>query len=92
MAHQQAAGRPGGRSGRVRRRKQSLWSQPGNIQAAITSLMDACTAAGAIRTDIQPTDIGAALEGIALTSAGAEHRQQAERLLDLTLDGLTVRP
>ncbi|MET9014478.1 TetR/AcrR family transcriptional regulator [Streptomyces olivaceoviridis] len=62
------------------------------IQAAITSLMEACMAAGVIRTDIQPTDIGAALEGIALTSAGAEHRQQAERLLDLTLDGLMVRP
>ncbi|MCF3120196.1 TetR/AcrR family transcriptional regulator [Streptomyces arenae] len=62
------------------------------IQAAITSLMDACTAAGAIRTDIRPTDISAALEGIALTSAGAEHQQQAERLLDLTLDGLTIRP
>ncbi|MFE2164059.1 TetR/AcrR family transcriptional regulator [Streptomyces sp. NPDC059447] len=61
------------------------------IQAAITSLMDACLAARAIRTDIQPTDISAALEGIALTSAGAEHRQQAERLLDLTLDGLTIR-
>ncbi|MDH6513996.1 hypothetical protein M2163_009032 [Streptomyces sp. SAI-135] len=45
------------------------------------------TAAGAIRTDI-----GAALEGIAFTSAGAERRKQAERLLDLTLDGLTVRP
>uniref|UniRef100_A0AAU2JJB8 TetR/AcrR family transcriptional regulator n=1 Tax=Streptomyces sp. NBC_00049 TaxID=2903617 RepID=A0AAU2JJB8_9ACTN len=62
------------------------------IRAAIASLMDACVAAGAIRTDIGPGDIGAALEGIALTSAGAEHRQQAERLLDLTLDGLTVRP
>ncbi|MFF3677664.1 TetR/AcrR family transcriptional regulator [Streptomyces sp. NPDC002120] len=61
------------------------------ILAAITSLMDACVAAGAIRTDIRPTDVAAALEGIALTSAGAEHRQQAERLLDLTLDGLTVR-
>ncbi|MGW6985617.1 TetR/AcrR family transcriptional regulator [Streptomyces sp. NPDC054932] len=62
------------------------------IQTALTSLMDACAAAGAIRTDIGPADIGAALEGIALTSAGAAHRQQAERLLDLTLDGLTVRP
>ncbi|MGW4566434.1 TetR/AcrR family transcriptional regulator [Streptomyces sp. NPDC004561] len=62
------------------------------IQAAIASLMDACAAAGMIRTDIRPSDIGAALEGIALTSAGAEHRQQAERLLDLTLDGLKVRP
>ncbi|MFJ6759892.1 MULTISPECIES: TetR/AcrR family transcriptional regulator [unclassified Streptomyces] len=62
------------------------------IQAAITALMDACAAAGTIRTDIRPTDIAAALEGIALTSAGAEHRKQAERLLDLTLDGLAVRP
>ncbi|WP_405428140.1 TetR/AcrR family transcriptional regulator [Streptomyces erythrochromogenes] len=61
------------------------------IRAAITTLMDACAAAGEIRTDIGPADIAAALEGIALTSAGAEHRPQAERLLDLTLDGLAVR-
>ncbi|MFF3766541.1 TetR/AcrR family transcriptional regulator [Streptomyces sp. NPDC001922] len=62
------------------------------IRAAITSLMDACAAAGAIRTDVGPADLAAALEGIALTSAGAEHRQRAERLLGLTLDGLAVRP
>ncbi|MEU8512805.1 TetR/AcrR family transcriptional regulator [Kitasatospora sp. NPDC048722] len=62
------------------------------IQDAITSLMDACTAAGTIRTDIRPADVFAALEGIALTSAGTELRPQAERLLDLVLDGLTVRP
>lgn len=61
------------------------------IQAAITVLMDACVAAGAIRTDISPTDMGAALEGIALTSASPEQRQRAERLLDLTLDGLKAR-
>jgi AcrR family transcriptional regulator len=58
------------------------------IQAALTSLMEAGTAAGAIRSDIRPTDMFAALAGIALTSAGPEHREQAERLLDLTLDGL----
>ncbi|WP_346146136.1 TetR/AcrR family transcriptional regulator [Kitasatospora cinereorecta] len=62
------------------------------IRDAIGTLMDACTAAGEIRTDIRPADIAAALEGIALTSAGAEHREQAERLLDLTLDGLAHRP
>ncbi|GAA0317556.1 TetR/AcrR family transcriptional regulator [Streptomyces polychromogenes] len=61
------------------------------IRAAIASLMDACVAAGTIRTDIGPADLAAALEGIALTTAGGGHRQQAERLLDLTLDGLTVR-
>ncbi|MGW7616119.1 SbtR family transcriptional regulator [Streptomyces antimycoticus] len=53
--------------------------------------MDACAAAGAIRTDISPTDMGAALEGIAVTSAMPEHRERAERLLDLKLDGLQAR-
>ncbi|MGV9645350.1 TetR/AcrR family transcriptional regulator [Streptomyces sp. NPDC003514] len=60
------------------------------IRTAIALLMDACADAGAIRRDIRPSDIAAALEGIASTSAGADHREQAERLLDLTLDGLTV--
>ncbi|MFF1604339.1 TetR/AcrR family transcriptional regulator [Streptomyces mirabilis] len=58
------------------------------IQAALTSLMNAGTAAGTIRTDISPTDMFAALAGIALTSASPAQREQAERLLDLTLDGL----
>ncbi|MFC5030772.1 MULTISPECIES: TetR/AcrR family transcriptional regulator [Streptomyces] len=58
------------------------------MQAALTALMDAGTAAGAIRADISPTDMFAALAGIALTSARPEQREQAERLLDLTLDGL----
>ncbi|MFB6559875.1 TetR/AcrR family transcriptional regulator [Streptomyces sp. NPDC056400] len=58
------------------------------IQDALTSLMEACTAAGAIRSDISSTDMFAALAGIALTSAGPEQRAQAERLLDLNLDGL----
>ncbi|MFF8024140.1 TetR/AcrR family transcriptional regulator [Streptomyces sp. NPDC007896] len=62
------------------------------IQAALTSLMNAGTAAGAIRTDISPTDMFAALAGIALTSAGPDQREQAERLLDLTLDGLRPTP
>ncbi|MFE2938001.1 TetR/AcrR family transcriptional regulator [Streptomyces sp. NPDC059255] len=58
------------------------------IQAALSSLMEAGTAAGEIRSDIRPTDMFAALAGIALTSAQPEQREQAERLLDLTLDGL----
>ncbi|MCX4689570.1 TetR/AcrR family transcriptional regulator [Kitasatospora purpeofusca] len=62
------------------------------VRDAVATLMDACAAAGVIRTDIGPSDLAAALEGIALTSAGAERRPQAERLLDLTLDGLAVRP
>ncbi len=61
------------------------------IEDAITALMDACLAADLIRTDISPADLGAALAGIALSSAAPEQREQAERLLDLTLDGLRVR-
>ncbi|MFG3256753.1 TetR/AcrR family transcriptional regulator [Streptomyces sp. NPDC048172] len=61
------------------------------IQDAVTALMDACVADGAIRADIGPADLSAALAGIALTSARPDQREQAERLLDLTLDGLTVR-
>ena len=45
---------------------------------------------GAIRTDIGPIDLATALEGIAVTSAKPEQRARAERLLDLTLDGLRV--
>ncbi|GCD98147.1 TetR/AcrR family transcriptional regulator [Embleya hyalina] len=62
------------------------------IQAALSALMDANTAAGTIRTDIGPTDMFAALAGIALTSARPEQREQAERLLDLVLDGLRPVP
>ncbi|GAB2741129.1 TetR/AcrR family transcriptional regulator [Kitasatospora kifunensis] len=62
------------------------------IQGALTSLMDAGTAAGTIRSDIRATDMFAALAGIALTSAKPEQREQAERLLDLTLDGLKAAP
>ncbi|MGZ9935347.1 TetR/AcrR family transcriptional regulator [Streptomyces sp. NC-S4] len=62
------------------------------IQEALTSLMDACAAAGTIRSDISSTDMFAALAGIALTSAGPDQRAQAERLLDLNLDGLRFRP
>ncbi|MET9365028.1 TetR family transcriptional regulator [Streptomyces sp. NPDC006632] len=59
------------------------------IQAAITALMEAGVAAGALRSDIRPSDVFAALAGIALTSAAPDQRDQAERLLTLTLDGLT---
>ncbi|MCX5387229.1 TetR/AcrR family transcriptional regulator [Streptomyces sp. NBC_00083] len=59
------------------------------IQAAITTLMEAGVTAGDLRSDIRPSDMFAALAGIALTSAAADQRGQAERLLGLTLDGLT---
>ncbi|WP_127359103.1 TetR/AcrR family transcriptional regulator [Actinacidiphila soli] len=60
------------------------------ILEALTALLDAATAAGTIRTDIGPSDMFAALTGIALTSAKPEQREQAERLLDLTMNGLSA--
>jgi AcrR family transcriptional regulator len=56
------------------------------ILEALTALLDA--AAGTVRSDIGPADLFAALTGIALTSAKPEQREQAERLLDLTMSGL----
>ncbi|WP_030186869.1 TetR/AcrR family transcriptional regulator [Streptomyces sp. NRRL S-813] len=58
------------------------------IMNALTSLMDAATAAGTIRSDISASDMFAALTGVALASGRLDQREQAERLLDLTLDGL----
>jgi AcrR family transcriptional regulator len=58
------------------------------IMTALTSLMDAARAAGAIRSDVSAAVMFAALTGVALASGKPEEREQAERLLDLTLDGL----
>ncbi|MER8156643.1 TetR family transcriptional regulator [Streptomyces sp. NPDC094472] len=60
------------------------------IQDALSRLMDAAAAAGVIRSDISATDVFAALTGIALASGKPEQREQADRLLDLTLDGLSA--
>ena len=58
--------------------------------AALSSLRQAGVAAGTIRPDISPADMLASLTGIALASGKPEQREQAERLLDLTLDGLSA--
>ncbi|WP_371494854.1 TetR/AcrR family transcriptional regulator [Kitasatospora sp. NBC_00374] len=58
--------------------------------AALASLLAAGVEAGAVRSDIGATDMFAALTGIALASGKPEQREQAERLLDLTLDGLST--
>ncbi|MGW7688243.1 TetR/AcrR family transcriptional regulator [Streptomyces asiaticus] len=60
------------------------------IQDALSRLMDAAVTAGVIRSDISATDMFAALTGIALASGKPEQREQADRLLDLTLDGLSA--
>ncbi|MEV7130122.1 TetR/AcrR family transcriptional regulator [Streptomyces sp. NPDC093260] len=62
------------------------------IQSTLSTLMEAGVSAGTLRSDISPDDMFAALAGIALTSAKPDSRDQAERLLDLTLDGLRAGP
>ena len=56
--------------------------------AATGELLDAGAAAGAIRDDVQPGDVMASLSGISLAAGAPEQREQAERLLDLLMDGL----
>jgi AcrR family transcriptional regulator len=56
---------------------------------SLTSLLEAGGAAGTVRPDITAKDLLASLTGIALTSGRPEQRDQAERLLDLTMDGLS---
>jgi hypothetical protein len=58
--------------------------------ATLSSLQQAGVEAGTIRADFSATDILAILTGIALASAKPEQRGQAERLLDLALDGLST--
>ncbi|GGL15270.1 TetR/AcrR family transcriptional regulator [Streptomyces flaveus] len=58
--------------------------------SALDSLLSAGAGAGTVRSDITAADMFAALTGIALASGKPDQREQAERLLDLTLDGLSA--
>ncbi len=60
------------------------------LLAALSSLKQAGVGAGTIRSDVSEADMLASLTGIALTSSKPEQREQAERLLDLVLDGLST--
>jgi AcrR family transcriptional regulator len=56
--------------------------------AAAAELLAAGAAAATIRDDVQPEDVMASLSGISLAAGAPEQQQQAERLLDLLMDGL----
>jgi AcrR family transcriptional regulator len=60
------------------------------LLAALSSLKQAGAEGGTIRSDVSAADMLASLTGIALTSSKPEQREQAERLLDLALDGLST--
>jgi AcrR family transcriptional regulator len=57
---------------------------------AISVLRHAGVEAGVVRPDIAPPDVLAMLTGTALAAGRPEQREQAERLLDFTLDAMST--
>jgi len=61
------------------------------LLAALTGLIDAGSAAGVIRADVDPADVLASLSGVTLAAGEPAQREQAGRMLDLLMDGLRPR-
>ena len=59
---------------------------------AITTILDAGSAAGDLRADTSAEDIAASLIGIFTVAGKPEHHAQAQRLLNLLMDGLRPPP
>jgi AcrR family transcriptional regulator len=59
--------------------------------ATIQGLLDAGAAAGTVRGDVDARDVFASLTGIFLATRAPDQREQAGRMLDLLMDGLTAR-
>ena len=62
------------------------------LRGAITTILDAGRATGELRTDVDADDILAGLLGIFTVAGTPDHEGQAQRLLDLLMDGLRPRP
>jgi len=62
------------------------------LLAAIATILDAGSTSGDIRRDVDSEDIAASLLGIFTVAGTHGHNAQAERLLDLLMDGLRPRP
>ena len=59
---------------------------------AITTILDAGSAAGDLRADISAEDVGASLIGIFTVAGKPGQHTQADRLLNLLMDGLRPQP
>jgi len=66
----------------------SLAHTRGELLAAIAVILDAGSAAGDIRPDVSAEDVSASILGIFAVAGKPERRPQAERLLNLLMDGL----
>jgi AcrR family transcriptional regulator len=58
------------------------------VVAAVQVLLDAGKADGLLRDDVAAVDVVASISGIALIAGRPQQRAQADRLVDLLLDGL----
>jgi len=61
------------------------------LSTALAPLLDAGARAGALRADVPPADVTAALAGIVLAGGSPDEPGQVDRLLDLLMDGLRAR-
>ncbi|MEU7863691.1 TetR/AcrR family transcriptional regulator [Nonomuraea sp. NPDC049141] len=57
------------------------------VTAAVQQLLDACVAAGQVRPGIDPVDVIMLLSSLWRTSDDAEGAAQADRLMELAIDG-----
>jgi AcrR family transcriptional regulator len=60
------------------------------LTEAVATLLQAGSAAGVLRSDVQPDDVLLSLSGVSLATADPAQREQAGRLLDLLMDGLVT--
>ena len=60
------------------------------LTKAVATLLAAGSAAGVLRSDVQPDDVLLSLSGVSLATADPAQREQAGRLLNLLMDGLVV--
>lgn len=61
------------------------------LTGAISTLLVAGASAGTLRPDVDPQDVLVGLSGLSLATAEPDRRDQADRLLDLLMDGLRHR-
>ncbi|MCU1655811.1 MAG: TetR/AcrR family transcriptional regulator [Pseudonocardiales bacterium] len=61
------------------------------LVTAITTLVHAASKAGTVRSDVEPEDVLTSLSGVSLAAGAPAQREQADRLLDLLMDGLRYR-
>lgn len=61
------------------------------LSTAVQKLLDAGAARGVLRADVPASDVVATLLGIFLACGAPDQREQADRMMDLLMDGLRTR-